>query len=75
MDRQQVLQGSRSKSWVGNMGLALGRRGGAELWEGARGLMGNAQSRAQLGEDQRIGNKWEKGKQIGEGAWSRTQEN
>lgn len=74
MDRQQVLQGSRSKSWVGNVGLVLGRPGGAELWEGARGLTGNARSRTQLGEDQRVRNKWEKGRQIGEGAWSPTRD-
>lgn len=37
MDRRQVLQGSRSKSWVGNMGLALGRPGGAALWGGGEG--------------------------------------
>lgn len=43
MDRQQVLQGSRSKSWVGNRGLALGRPGGAALWEGARGLTRRAE--------------------------------
>lgn len=43
MDRQQVLQGSRSKSWAGNMGLALGRPGGAALWGAARGLTRRAE--------------------------------
>lgn len=54
------------------MGLALGRPGGAELWEGARGLTRDARSRTRLGEDRRVRNEWEKGREIGEGARSRT---
>lgn len=72
MDRQQVLQGSRSKSWVGNMGLALGRPGGAALWEGARGLTRDARSGPRPGEARCARNEWEKGRGTGEGARPRT---
>lgn len=71
MDRRQVLQGSRSKSWAGNMGLALGRPGGAALWGGGEGTNERRGVGHGLGKPD-VHDEWEKGRGTGEGARPRT---